>query len=178
MFKKIKYFLSLILILVIFYIFTAMYSFHQLHKGIFYNDKKLIDNYIEWESVRRNVKNYINSKILNKTESKEKLKDLNNIEILLSGFTGKFIEIAIDTYLNSDGIILLLEKSKKKNEIPKPSLMTLVGCFVVMENNGINSFYINYEIEGKKYPIYFLRDGIKWKIIKIEFPKKLFEKIK
>tara|TARA_B100000035_G_C20618914_1_gene387239 strand:- start:31 stop:498 length:468 start_codon:yes stop_codon:yes gene_type:complete len=155
-----------------------MYSFHQLHKGIFYNDKKLIDNYIEWESVRRNVKNYINSKILNKTESKEKLKDLNNIEILLSGFTGKFIEIAIDTYLNSDGIILLLEKSKKKNEIPKPSLMTLVGCFVVMENNGINSFYINYEIEGKKYPIYFLRDGIKWKIIKIEFPKKLFEKIK
>ena len=99
-------------------------------------------------------------------------------EILLSGFAGKFIEIAIDTYLNSDGIILLLEKSQKKNEIPKPSFITFIGCPLIMHNNGINSFYINYEIEGKKYPIYFLRNGIKWKIIKIEFPKKLFEKMK
>ena len=155
-----------------------MYSFHQLHKGIFYNDKKLIENYIEWESVRRNVKNYINIKILNKTQSEENLKDLGDVGILLSGFVGKFIEIAIDTYLNSEGIILLLEKSQKKNEIPKPSFITLLGCFMIMENNGINSFYINYEIEGKKYPIYFFRDGIKWKITKIEFPKKLFEKIK
>ncbi len=178
MFKKVKYFLTLILILVIFYVFTAIYSFHQLHRGIFYNDKKLIDKYIEWESVRNNVKNYINIKILNKTQSEEKLKNLSDVEILLSGFAGKFIEIAIDTYLNSDGIILLLEKSQKKNEIPKPSFITFIGCPLIMHNNGINSFYINYEIEGKKYPIYFLRNGIKWKIIKIEFPKKLFEKMK
>ena len=178
MLKKIKYFLTLILTLVIFYVFTAMYSFHQIHKGIFYNDKKLIDKYIEWKSVRNNVKKYINIKILNKTQSEEKLNDLSDVGILLSGFAGKFIEIAIDTYLNSDGIILLLEKSQKKSEIPQPSLITLIGCPVIMHNNGINSFYINYEIEGKKYPIYFLRSGIKWKIFKIEFPKKLFEKIK
>ena len=178
MLKKIKYLLTLILTLVIFYVFTAMYSFHQLHKGIFYNDKKLIDKYIEWESVRGNVKNYINIKILNKPQSEEKLNDLSDIEILLSGFAGKFIEIAIDTYLNSNGIILLLEKSQKKSEIPKPSFLTLIGCPLIMHNNGINSFYINYEIEGKKYPIYFLRNGIRWKIIKIEFPKKIFGKIK
>ena len=102
----------------------------------------------------------------------------SNIEILLSGFAGRFIEIAIDTYLNSDGVISLLEKSNKKDDIPKPSFLTLVGCFLIMENNGINSFYINYEIDGKKYPIYFFREKIKWKIIKIEFPKKIFEKIK
>ena len=155
-----------------------MYSFHQLHKGIFYNDKKLIDNYIKWESVRGNLKNYINIEILNKTQSDEKLENFGNIEILLSGFAGRFIEIAIDTYLNSDGVISLLEKSNKKDDIPKPSFLTLVGCFLIMENNGINSFYINYEIDGKKYPIYFFREGIKWKITKIEFPKKLFEKIK
>ncbi len=178
MFKKIKYLLTLILILVILYVFTAIYSFHQLHKGIFYNNKKLIEKYIEWESVRGNVKNHINIKILNKTQSEENLNDLKNVEILLSGFVGKFIEIAIDTYLNSEGVILLLEKSQKKNEIPKPSFITFLGCFTIMENNGINSFYINYEIEGKKYPIYFSRYGIKWKINKIELPKKLFEKIK
>jgi len=47
-----------------------------------------------------------------------------------------------------------------------------------MDNNGFNSFYINYETKGEKYPIYFKRTGLKWKIIDIEFPKDLFEKIK
>ena len=178
MFKKIKKFLILILISIFLYAFTAMYSFHQLHKGIYYNDKQLIENYIEWQSVRRNLKNYINVEILKKTQANDSLNELGDVGILLSGFAGKFIEIAIDTYLNSDGVSLLLEKTKKKEELPKPSIITLLGCFLIMENNGINSFYVNYENEGKQYPIYFVRKGIKWKIINVEFPKKLFEKIK
>ena len=47
MLKKIKYFSFLILILIILYTLTAMYSFHQLHKGIYFNDKQLIENYVE-----------------------------------------------------------------------------------------------------------------------------------
>ena len=47
-----------------------------------------------------------------------------------------------------------------------------------MDNNGLNSFYINYENEGEEYPVYFTRDGLRWKITNIEFPKDLFEKIK
>ncbi len=46
-----------------------------------------------------------------------------------------------------------------------------------MDNNGLNSFYINYENEGEEYPIYFIRDGLKWKITNIEFPKDLFDKL-
>ena len=178
MFNKFKYFLILILILIISYPFTAMYSFHQLHKGIYFNEKQIIENYVEWQSVRRNIKNYINIEILNKNRSEEIFKELGDVGILLSGFSGKFIEIVIDAYLNSEGVILLLEKSKKKNEIPKPSIITFFGSFMIMENRGINSFYINYEIDRKEYPIYFVRDGIRWKITNVEFPKKLFEKIK
>ena len=178
MFNKIKYFLFLIFISIVSYVFTAMHSFHQLHKGIFFNDKNLIENYVEWENVRKNLKNFINTEILKENQSEEVFKQLGDVGILLSGFAGKFVEIAIDTYLNSDGVILLLEKSQKKNEIPKPSIITLLGSFTIMENNGINSFYINYENEGKQYPIYFKRNGIKWKINDIKFPKKLFEKIK
>tara|TARA_B100001093_G_scaffold265495_1_gene253915 strand:+ start:952 stop:1488 length:537 start_codon:yes stop_codon:yes gene_type:complete len=178
MFNKIKYLITLILIAIISYAFTAMYSFHQIHKGIYFNNKELIENYVEWPSVKRNAKNYINIKILNKIESEQILNNLGDVGILLSGFAGKFIEIAIDTYLNSDGVILFIERIQKKNEIPKPSIFTLLGSFMIMENEGINSFYINYEIEGKEYPIYFVRDGIKWKIFKIEFPKKLLEKIR
>jgi hypothetical protein len=43
-----------------------------------------------------------------------------------------------------------------------------------MDNNGFNSFYINYENEGEKYPIYFQEMVLKWKITNIEFPKNLF----
>ena len=178
MIKKIKYFFILILILITSYALTAMYSFYQLHKGIYFNDKKLIEKYVDWQTVRANVKNYINVEILKKTQSEELFKELGDVGILLSGFAGKFVEIAIDTYLNTEGVSLLLEKSQKKDEIPKPSILTLFGSFIIMDNNGINSFYINYENNGEKYPIYFQRTGLKWKIIDIEFPKDLFEKIK
>ena len=178
MLRKIKYFLILILILIISYALTAMYSFHQLHKGIYFNDKKLIEKYVDWKAVRANIKNYVNNKILKKTQSEVSFKELGDVGILLSGFAGKFVEIAIDTYLNTDGVSLLLEKSQKKDEIPKPSIFTLFGSFIIMDNNGFNSFYINYETRGEKYPIYFKRIGLKWKKIDIEFPKDLFEKIK
>ena len=178
MLNKIKYFLILIIVVFFSYSFTAMYSFHQIHKGIYFNNKQLIENYIDWQSVRGNVKNYINIEILKKTQSEEILKQLGDVGVLLSGFAGKFVEIAIDTYLNSDGISLLLEKSRKKDEIPKPSIVTLLGSFTIMDNNGLNSFYVNYEYEGEEYPIYFSRVGLKWKITNMEFPKELFQKIK
>ena len=155
--KKIRYLLILILVQITSYIFTAMYSFHQLHKGIYFNDKELIEKYVDWQSVRGNVKNFINVEILKQKQSQEIFEQLGDVGILLSGFAGKFVEIAIDTYLNSDGVSLLLEKSKKKDEIPKPSILTLLGSFIIMDNNGLNSFYINYENEGKQYPIYFKR---------------------
>ena len=60
-----------------------------------------------------------------------------------------------------------------RNLALKPSIITLLGSFTIMENNGLNSFYINYENEGKQYPTYFARHGIKWKIIDIEFPENL-----
>ena len=142
MLKKIKYFFILIFIIFFSYSLTAMYSFHQLHKGIYFNDKQLIENYVDWQSVRGNVKNYINVEILKKSQSEEVFKQLGDVGILLSGFAGKFVEIAIDTYLNSDGVSLLLEKSQKKDEIPKPSIITLLGSFTMMDNNGLNSFIL------------------------------------
>jgi hypothetical protein len=76
MLKKLKFFLILILVLFFSYSFTAMYSFHQLHKGIYFNDKQLIENYVDWQSVRGNVKNYINVEILKKSQSEEIFKQL------------------------------------------------------------------------------------------------------
>lgn len=160
------------------YIFSAMYSFHQIHKGIYYNDKKLIKEYIEWNELSENLKNYFNIMLLKKTQEDESLKDIGELGILVTGFAGKFIEYTIDTYLNPDGLSLLLEKSEKKKEIPQPTLGTLFGSFALMNFNEPSSFYVTYEKEGKKFPIFFNRTGLKWKINQIEFPESLLDELK
>ena len=113
--KKLKLVLIISPIIIIFlYFFTALYSFHQFHKGIYYNDKKLIKDYVEWDELRENFKNYINIQLLKETQKSEELKDLGEFGILLSGLAGKFVETMVDSYLNPEGLSMLIEKSKKK----------------------------------------------------------------
>ena len=176
--NKSKYFLILIpVFLILSYFFTAMYSFHQIHKGIYYNDKKLIKEYVEWNELRDNFKDYLNIVLLKQTQQDESFKKLGELGILVTGFAGKLAEYTIDTYLNPEGLSLLLEKSEKKDEIPEPTLVTLLGSFIIMDFNGFSSFYITYENEGEKFPIFFKRRGLQWKITQIEFPKDLFNKL-
>tara|TARA_A100001011_G_C13750094_1_gene610951 strand:+ start:6 stop:539 length:534 start_codon:yes stop_codon:yes gene_type:complete len=174
--KKIL-FIILPLLLVLTYIFSAMNSFHQIHKGIYYSDKKLIKEYVMWDELRENFKDYFNVMLLKKTQEDENLKNLGELRILVTGFAGKIIEYTIDTYLNPEGLSLLLDKSKKKNEIPKPTLITFFGSFTIMNFDGISSFYIIYKNEGEELPIFFNRQGLKWKITQIEFSERLFDNL-
>ena len=153
--KKFKLILIISPIIIIFlYFFTALYSFHQFHKGIYYNDKKLIKDYVEWDELRENFKNYINIQLLKETQKSEELKDLGELGVLLSGLAGKFVETMVDSYLNPEGLSMLIEKSEKKDEIPKPNLVTLIGGFTIMEFNSLNSFYVTYENEDQELPIF------------------------
>ena len=161
------------LIIIFLYFFTTLYSFHQFHKGIYYNDKKLIKDYVEWDELRENFKNYINIQLLKETQKSEELKDLGELGVLLTGLAGKFVETMVDTYLNPEGLSMLIEKSEKKDEIPKPTLLTLIGGFTIMDFNGLSSFYITYENEGQEFPVFFNRKGLTWKITQIEFPENL-----
>ena len=177
--KKLKLILIISpLIIISLYLFTALYSFHQFHKGIYYNDKKLIKDYVEWDELRENFKNYINIQLLKETQKSEELKDLGDFGILLSGLAGKFIETMVDSYLNPEGLSMLIEKSEKKDEIPKPTLVTLIGGFTIMDFNSLSSFYVTYENEGQEFPVFFNRKGFTWKITQIEFPENLIEGMK
>jgi hypothetical protein len=177
--KKLKLTLIISPIIIIFlYFFTALYSFHQFHKGIYYNDKKLIKDYVEWDELRENFKNYINIQLLKETQKSEELKDLGEFGVLLSGLAGKFVETMVDSYLNPEGLSMLIEKSERKDEIPEPTFLTLIGGFTIMDFNGHSSFYVTYENEGQKLPIFFTRKGLTWKITQIELPENLMESIK
>ena len=172
--KKLKLVLTISPLIVIFlYFFTALYSFHQFHKGIYYNDKKLIKNYVEWDEFRENFKNYINIQLLKETQKSDELKDLGELGVLLTGLAGKLVETMLDSYLNPEGLILLIEKSQKKEEIPEPTFLTLIGGFAIMDFNSLSSFYVTYENEGQEFPIFFNRKGLTWKITQIEFPENL-----
>ena len=177
--KKLKLILITSPIIVIFlYFFTALYSFHQIHKGIYYNDKKLIKDYVEWNELRENFKNYINIQLLKETQKNKELKDLGELSILFTGIAGKFVETIVDSYLNPEGLSLLIDKSEKKSEIPESTFITLIGGFTIMNFNSLSSFYITYENEGQKFPIFFNRKGLTWKITQIEFPEDLLEDLK
>jgi len=177
--KKIKLILIITPLIVLFsYVFTALYSFHQFHKGIYYNDKKLIKDYVEWDELRENFKNYINIQLLKETKKDDDLKELGDLGLLFTGLAGKLVESLVDTYLNPEGLSMLIEKSEKKDEIPEPTLVTLLGGFTIMEFNGHSSFYITYENEGEEFPIFFNRKGLTWKITQIEFPEDLLSSLK
>ena len=177
--KKIKLILIITPLIVLFsYVFTALYSFHQFHKGIYYNDKKLIKDYVEWDELRENFKNYINIQLLKETKKDDDLKELGDLGLLFTGLAGKLVESLVDTYLNPEGLSMLIEKSEKKDEIPKPTLATLLGGFTIMDFNGHSSFYITYENEGEEFPIFFNRKGLTWKITQIEFPEDLLSSLK
>ena len=177
--KKIKLIVIFVPIIIIFsYFFTALYSFHQFHKGIYYNDKKLIKDYVEWDELRENFKNYINIQLLKETKKDDDLKELGDLGLLFTGLAGKLVESLVDTYLNPEGLSMLIEKSEKKDEIPKPTIITLLGGFTIMNFNGHSSFYITYENEGEEFPIFFNRKGLTWKITQIEFPEDLLSSLK
>jgi len=177
--KKIKLILIITPLIVLFsYVFTALYSFHQFHKGIYYNDKKLIKDYVEWDELRENFKNYINIQLLKETKKDDDLKELGDLGLLFTGLAGKLVESLVDTYLNPEGLSMLIEKSEKKDEIPEPTFLTLIGGFTIMDFNGHSSFYITYENEGQEFPVFFNRQGLTWKITQIEFPEDLLSSLK
>jgi len=177
--KRIKLILIITPLIILFsYFFTALYSFHQFHKGIYYNDKKLIKDYVEWNELRENFKNYINIQLLKETQKDDNLKELGDLGLLFTGLAGKLVESLVDTYLNPEGLSMLIEKSEKNDEIPKPTIITLLGGFTIMDFNGHSSFYITYENEGEEFPIFFNRKGLTWKITQIEFPENLLDNLK
>ena len=172
--KKIT-FLILIVFFAFIYVFSAMHSFHQAHKSIYYNNKEISKNYIEWKKVRNNFKDFMNASLLDKISSDKALEDLKDIEILATGLASKFIEYAIDTYINSEGLSLLLKNLAKKTEIPEPSFATLIGTVSLIKFDSLNTFFVNIDNTEKKIPVHFRRFGTKWKVIEIRFPDNFFE---
>lgn len=158
-----KVFITVPILLGLFYIFSAMHSLHQFHRGIYANDKKLIKEYVDWDALKNNLKNYLKVTLLK-----------NDLGILFAGITGSIVQYTVETYVNPEGLSLLLENFLRENQIPEPTVETLFLGFKLMKFNGLDSFYIDYEHEEEVLEIHFDREHLKWKLTQIDFPKSLF----
>ena len=115
-----KLFIILIIIpvlAIISYLFSALYSTHQIHKGIYYNDKALLKEYIEWNQLRENLKNYLNVNLLKEIQKDEDFKNMGALGVLITGFASKIVDGILDTYVNSEGLSMLLQKKSDDKKI-------------------------------------------------------------
>ena len=179
-----KVFISLIIIpilAIISYLFSALYSTHQIHKGIYYNDKALLKEYIEWNQLRENLKNYLIVNLLKETQKDEDFKNLGGLGVLITGFASRIVDSILDTYVNSEGLSMLLQENQMVRKLPKPGFNTLLGGIKVMEFKNHNSFRIKHKVDKQEISLLFQRIGIDWKITQIELPEELlkeFQKLK
>ena len=153
-----------------------MHSLYKVHKSIYYDNKQLSKDYVDWEEVRTNIKNYINVSLADKIIEDEDFKKAGELGFLVAGLAGKFAEHAVDTYINPEGLSFLIKNSSKSSKIPEPSLETLFAGISFMKFDSFGSFHVNLESDGEKIPVNFRRIGFKWKVEQIEFSDELINK--
>ena len=176
-----KLFISLIIIpilAIISYLFTALYSTHQIHKGIYYNDKAILKEYIEWSQLRENLKNYLNVNLLKETQKDNDFQNLGGLGVLITGFVSKIVDSILDTYVNSEGLNMLLQENHMARKFPKPSYNTFLGGIKIMEFKNHSSFRIKHTVNKQEIYLLFQRIGIDWKITQIELPEDFLKELK
>ena len=176
--KLFIFFLVIPFIAIIAYLFSALYSTHQIHKGIYYNDKALLKEYIEWNQLRENLKNYLNVNLLKETQKDEDFKNLGGLGVLITGFASKIVDSILDTYVNSEGLSMLIQENQMARKLPKPAFNTLLGGIKIMEFKNHSSFRIKHKVDKKEISLIFERIGIDWKITHIELPEDLLNEFK
>tara|TARA_Y200000002_G_C22301303_1_gene504633 strand:- start:76 stop:612 length:537 start_codon:yes stop_codon:yes gene_type:complete len=176
-----KLFISLIIIpilAIIAYLFSALFSTHQIHKGIYYSDKALLKDYIEWNQLRENLKNYLNVNLLKETQKDEDFKNLGGLGVLITGFASTIVDSILDTYVNSEGLSMLLQENQIVKKLPKPGFNTLIGGIKIIEFKNHSSFRIKYKLDKQEISLLFRRIGIDWKITQIELSEDLLNEFK
>ena len=59
--------------------------FHQVHKSIYYDNKQISKDYVEWEEVRTNIKDYINVSLVDKISRDKDFEKSGEIGFLVAG---------------------------------------------------------------------------------------------
>ena len=120
----------------------------------------------------------MNVNLVKETQKDEDFKNLDGLGILITAFASKIVNSILDTYVNSEGLSMLLQENQTARKLPKPGFDTLLGGFKIMEFKNHSSFRIKHKVDKQEISLLFQREGIDWKITQIEFPEDLLKEFK
>ena len=146
-----KIILTAIISLIFAYYSSIVFSLYNFHKAIFFKNENLIKKYINFKTLKINLKKNIENTIKSEIEKDKTLDPAT--KLLTYNLASNFSEILISNYINSKDITLLLNKTIK-DEIPKPNLAKT---------------YLDYERNNEKIPVIFKRDMFIWRLAGIKF---------
>tara|TARA_B100001248_G_C27317866_1_gene425277 strand:- start:476 stop:997 length:522 start_codon:yes stop_codon:yes gene_type:complete len=161
-----KIILIAIISLIFAYYSSIVFSLYNFHKAIFFKNENLIKKYINFKTLKINLKENIENTIKSEIEKDKTLDPAT--KLLTYNLASNFSEILISNYINSKDITLLLNKTIK-DEIPKPNLAKTYLVIIKLNFNSWNEIYINYERNNEKIPVIFKRDMFIWRLAGIKF---------
>ena len=175
--KKKLLLIPVILILGIFvYVTSISYSLYKFHDAVYLNDEKLISETVDFESLRKYLKEDINGVMIDELNKDNSTSQAMNL--LALGFASKIADMVIDVYASPKGITTLLKESDYYQELPKPNLLKSYLVINRFNFNGANEIFYVLKKDGNSIPIHFKRYGIEWKLFKLKIDPKLLNKNK
>ena len=148
------------------YYSSIVISLYNLHKAVFFKNQNLIEEYIEFKTLKLNLKKNIDKTIKSEIEKDKTLDPAT--KLLTFALASNFSEILISNYINSKDITLLLNKINN-DKVPKPNLAKTYFVIIKLNFENFNQIYINYEKNNEKIPVVFKRDKYRWKLVNIKF---------
>ena len=120
----------------------------------------------------------MNVNLLKEIQKDENFKNLGGLGVLITGFVSKIVDSILDSYVNSEGLSMLLQENQMARKLPKPDFNTLLGGIKIMEFKNHSSFIIKHKVDKEEISLLFQRIGIDWKITQIELPEDLLNEFK
>ena len=164
--KKMKKIIFISFTLLFAYYSSIVISLYNLHKAVFFKNQNLIEEFIEFKTLKSNLKKNIDKTIKSEIEKDKTLDPAT--KLLTFALASNFSEILISNYINPKDITLLLNKINN-DKVPKPNLAKTYFVIIKLNFENFNQIYINYEKNNEKIPVVFKRDKYRWKLVNINF---------
>lgn len=160
------------------YVISGPYlAIHGIKSSIKENDHDRLSTYVEFNLLRKNLKDQFNAVMLKETNKDTKN---NPFSILIAGFASQIVDGLVDVYLTPSAIALLLDGKRSTNDTSPSSTETNPTDNKRMEPLkeyrtkfvSTDRFYIYTKgTHEEEITVVLQRFGLEWKITNIILPE-------
>jgi hypothetical protein len=166
--------LAVILLIAVYFYASPYITLHNMKNAVEANDSNKVSTYINFPSVRQNLKDQVNAYIMKKMSTSNRT---DGMEQLSSMFAMSMVEKIVDLAITPEGITLMMQGKKPNTGFNTPSHTSTSNTANSVETYStrylsFNQFEVNIKAQGKPETISIVleRDGLSWKVVKINIP--------